>query len=105
MDTITSLISARLFLCLLTCSLFLNTGILHAQCPPLLPSRTGENVDNGEVLTTEHHFMHSSTHLQGFKYFEKVPAAIHLPGPSSSLAGMRTIVIVNNPRHGAPLGI
>ena len=105
MKAINSLMLTRTFLWFLACSLFLNAGILYAQCLPPLPSRTGTNQDNGEVLTTEHHFMHSSTHLQGFQYFEKVSAAIHLPGQSSSLAGMRTIVIVNNPDPNLPLSV
>ncbi len=97
--------SGRVFPCLLIFSLLLTAGFAHAQCPPLLPAPTGTGGDPGEALSVEHHFMHSSTHLQGFPSSEKIAAAIHQPGPTSSLAGMRTIVIVNNPSATLPLSV
>jgi len=69
-----------------------------APCYPLVSTPTGvTDVPTDTLFPLEHHMMNSSVHLQGNPAAEKVAPVIHRPGPTSSLAGMRSIVIVNNP--------
>lgn len=86
-------------------------GLTTASAQPLCVTQQsfppiGASGDPGETLRPEeHHLMHSCTHLQGALASEKVAPAIHLPGPTSSLSEMRTIVVVDNPSPNQVLNV
>jgi hypothetical protein len=72
-------------------------------CPlPVNVVPTGASADAGDLFSTEqdYRWVHSSTHLQGRRAFEKWAWGFFLPpagGPHGKFAGFRTAVVVDNP--------
>jgi hypothetical protein len=69
---------------------------------PIDPVPSGITQDFGDTFATEadYRWMHSSTHLQGERTFEKWAWGFYLPPPGSAaglFAGFRTVVVVDNP--------